>query len=265
MRVTPFFLAIAVGAATPSPSAQASETPSRISVRDLNCEFTVPGDYKVLAGSRDGTLELYDRHLSRRGRVTLTWTDGHEDPPGGTKIAQSERRGHLTISRREWPSASDSDAPRYFTTIEAFSRLLMIAPEDEDLAQSIIAECLASVDPAIVQAADRQHAGCATLLGRDRLQALMRQLRPQPVFADGKERGWRIYPEKKHSHVAKAGLRQGDLVTHVCGAHTRTLLAIDGPVCCSTPVGETIQVLVDRDGQVVEISLPMPPAASTGQ
>ena len=42
-------------------------------------------------------------------------------------------------------------------------------------------------------------------------------LRPQPVFAGGKMRGFRVYPGANRQAFARIGLRAGDLVTAING------------------------------------------------
>ena len=42
-------------------------------------------------------------------------------------------------------------------------------------------------------------------------------LRPQPVFAGGKMRGFRVYPGANRQAFARLGLRAGDLVTAING------------------------------------------------
>jgi general secretion pathway protein C len=42
-------------------------------------------------------------------------------------------------------------------------------------------------------------------------------MRPQPVFAGGKMRGFRVYPGSNRQAFARMGLRPGDLVTHING------------------------------------------------
>ncbi|MGH8209838.1 MAG: type II secretion system protein GspC [Steroidobacteraceae bacterium] len=42
-------------------------------------------------------------------------------------------------------------------------------------------------------------------------------MRPQPVFADGKQRGYRVYPGRNRQAFIRLGLRPGDLVTAVNG------------------------------------------------
>ena len=42
-------------------------------------------------------------------------------------------------------------------------------------------------------------------------------LRPQPVFAGGKMRGFRVYPGANRQAFARMGLRAGDLVTAING------------------------------------------------
>lgn len=47
--------------------------------------------------------------------------------------------------------------------------------------------------------------------------ALAQVLRPQPVFAGGKMRGFRVYPGTNRQAFARLGLRAGDLVTAING------------------------------------------------
>ena len=42
-------------------------------------------------------------------------------------------------------------------------------------------------------------------------------MRPQPVFAGGKMRGFRVYPGANRQAFARLGLRAGDLVTAING------------------------------------------------
>jgi len=42
-------------------------------------------------------------------------------------------------------------------------------------------------------------------------------MRPQPVFAQGKQRGYRVYPGRNRQAFTKLGLRPGDLVTSING------------------------------------------------
>lgn len=42
-------------------------------------------------------------------------------------------------------------------------------------------------------------------------------LRPQPVFAQGKQRGYRVYPGRNRQAFVRLGLRPGDLVTSING------------------------------------------------
>jgi general secretion pathway protein C len=42
-------------------------------------------------------------------------------------------------------------------------------------------------------------------------------MRPQPVFANGKQTGYRVYPGRNRAAFGRLGLRPGDLVTAVNG------------------------------------------------
>jgi general secretion pathway protein C len=46
---------------------------------------------------------------------------------------------------------------------------------------------------------------------------IMQVMRPQPVFAGGKMRGFRVYPGANRQAIARLGLRAGDLVTAING------------------------------------------------
>jgi general secretion pathway protein C len=42
-------------------------------------------------------------------------------------------------------------------------------------------------------------------------------MRPQPVFAQGKQKGYRVYPGRNRQAFARLGLRPGDLVMSING------------------------------------------------
>lgn len=73
-------------------------------------------------------------------------------------------------------------------------------------------------------------------------------LRPQPVFADGQQRGYRLYPGRERKKFAALGLRPGDLVTEINGT------ALNDPasgmeIFQSLGEATSVTVTVERDGQ----------------
>ncbi len=83
---------------------------------------------------------------------------------------------------------------------------------------------------------------------------LMDVIRPQPYFADGQQRGYRVYPGRDRKSFAALGLRPGDLVTAINGTpmtDPRTGMQI------FRDLGDTTQVTVtvERNGQAEQLTL----------
>jgi general secretion pathway protein C len=101
----------------------------------------------------------------------------------------------------------------------------------------------------------------SAMLG-DRLRELAGQnpgaiteiLRPQPVFANGQQRGYRVYPGRDRQQFTRLGLMPGDLVTAVNGA------PLDDPargmeVLQSMNSATDVTVTVERNGQPTQITI----------
>ena len=89
-------------------------------------------------------------------------------------------------------------------------------------------------------------------------------LRPQPVFADGKLHGYRVYPGRDARAFAALGLRNGDLVLAVNGT------ALDDPtrgndIFNSLSNSDQAHVTVMRNGQQQDITLNMAQIATQAE
>jgi general secretion pathway protein C len=89
-------------------------------------------------------------------------------------------------------------------------------------------------------------------------------LRPQPVFAEGKLRGYRVYPGRNARAFAALGLRNGDLVLSVNGT------ALDDPtrgndIFASLGSSDQAHVTVMRNGQQQDITLNMSQIATQAE
>ncbi|MEQ1582203.1 MAG: type II secretion system protein GspC, partial [Steroidobacteraceae bacterium] len=79
-------------------------------------------------------------------------------------------------------------------------------------------------------------------------------VRPQPVFANGVQRGYRVYPGRDRKQFANLGLQPGDLVTSVNGT------PLDDPsrgmeIFNSLNSAAQVSVTVERNGQSQQLSL----------
>jgi len=89
-------------------------------------------------------------------------------------------------------------------------------------------------------------------------------LRPQPVFADGKLHGYRVYPGRDVKAFAALGLRNGDLVLAINGT------ALDDPargneIFSSLGNSDQARVTVMRNGQQQDITLNMAQIANQAE
>jgi general secretion pathway protein C len=79
-------------------------------------------------------------------------------------------------------------------------------------------------------------------------------LRPQPVFANGVQRGYRVYPGRNRQQFAKLGLQPGDLVLSINGT------PLDDPqrgleVFNTLSASDRVSVTIERNGQSQELTL----------
>lgn len=86
--------------------------------------------------------------------------------------------------------------------------------------------------------------------------ALGELLRAQPVFSNGVQKGYRIYPGRDRQQFARLGLQPGDLVTAINGA------SLDDPnrsseVLNTLTSSTTAQINVERNGTIQQLTLDM--------
>jgi len=79
-------------------------------------------------------------------------------------------------------------------------------------------------------------------------------VRPQPVFANGVQRGYRVYPGRDRRQFSRLGLQPGDLVTSINGT------PLDDPsrgmeIFNSLNSASQVNVTVERNGQTQQLSL----------
>lgn len=88
-------------------------------------------------------------------------------------------------------------------------------------------------------------------------------VRPQPVFANGVQRGYRVYPGRDRRQFAQLGLQPGDLVTSINGT------PLDDPargmeIFNSLNSASSVNVTVERNGQTQQLTLNTAQLAAPG-
>jgi len=89
-------------------------------------------------------------------------------------------------------------------------------------------------------------------------------MRPQPVFANGQQRGYRVYPGRNRVSFQQLGLQPGDLVTAVNGT------PLDDPargmeIFRSIGSASQVKVTIERKGRQQELTLNMAQLADQAQ
>lgn len=84
--------------------------------------------------------------------------------------------------------------------------------------------------------------------------ALTEIIRPQPVFKDGQQQGYRVYPGRQRQQFTQLGLRPGDLITQING------MSLDDPargmeIFRSLADATSVTVTVDRNGETEMLTL----------
>jgi general secretion pathway protein C len=84
--------------------------------------------------------------------------------------------------------------------------------------------------------------------------AITEIIRPQPVFANGQQRGYRVYPGRNREQFSRLGLMPGDLVTAINGT------PLDDPargmeVLQSMNSATQVTVTVERNGQSTQVNI----------
>ena len=84
--------------------------------------------------------------------------------------------------------------------------------------------------------------------------AITEVIRPQPVFANGQQRGYRVYPGRNRQQFSQRGLMPGDLVTAINGT------PLDDPargmeILQSINSAAQVTVTVERNGQSTQVNI----------
>lgn len=79
-------------------------------------------------------------------------------------------------------------------------------------------------------------------------------VRPQPVFANGVQRGYRVYPGRNRQQFAKLGLQPGDLILSINGT------PLDDPrrgmeIFNTIGTSDSVQLTIERNGQSQEVTV----------
>jgi hypothetical protein len=101
-----------------------------------------------------------------------------------------------------------------------------------------------------VPALPHERAGCKTLLTLDDVvSSLGKEVRLQPVFSRQQWRGWRVYNVSSSNQLAPLGIREGQMMTHVCAVSANDAFIAKGDICCAADATKSFEITFrDPDG-----------------
>jgi general secretion pathway protein C len=113
---------------------------------------------------------------------------------------------------------------------------------------------LSAAQPAAAAAPDPMVGQRLQNLAAQNPGAITEVIRPQPVFANGQQRGYRVYPGRNRQQFSQLGLMPGDLVTAINGT------PLDDPargmeILQSINSAAQVTVTVERNGQSTQVSI----------
>ncbi len=84
--------------------------------------------------------------------------------------------------------------------------------------------------------------------------ALSQMLRVQPVFSNGSQKGYRVYPGRDRAQFARLGLQPGDLITSING------MLLNDPAASNDVLGllsssTSVTVGIERNGATMQLNL----------
>jgi hypothetical protein len=100
---------------------------------------------------------------------------------------------------------------------------------------------------------------CPASVGvREIAAALGTDIRIQPVFSPEGLKGWRLYGVGTQQQPQALGIREGSLMTHICGAIARDVEASGGKVTCksATPCQYEATFVLEGEERAVVIERP---------
>lgn len=111
-----------------------------------------------------------------------------------------------------------------------------------------------AINRAPAPAAGSQFADNLRRIAETNPSALAEVIRPQPVFASGVQRGYRVYPGRNRQQFAKLGLQPGDLVLSINGT------PLDDPqrgmeIFNTISSSDRVSITVERNGQTQDMTL----------
>lgn len=100
---------------------------------------------------------------------------------------------------------------------------------------------------------------CKSLLTvNDVHAAIGKGTRLQPVFAGGKQKGWRVYGVASSAQFASHGIAESSLMTHVCGIPASTVFETKGDICCPVDTSREFEVTFQIAGETKKYLIARP-------
>ena len=238
----------------------AAQDGATVRVLALDCALDVPAASQIHI-DLNSRVRIKSRDPYDTASIEIAALDQSIPSREHNTLQSTTTNGPLTIQRYEFtPGGIHNSKPLFITLVRGQSQQIQFVGVPETDIDRYVKKCVSSMDPAILAASARQSRGCkSTITFKQTLAAIGKDVRTQLVFSDGRVLGYHLFGPDPLHHSSNHGIRDGGVLTRVCGVPAAEVLAAPNSICCETDVSKSIEitfrdlgkpeqkVLIDRD------------------
>jgi hypothetical protein len=231
--------------------ALAAET---VRVNALDCVLQIPADFEFHVAP-DSSLTMADPRGFNAESIRISGLDPSIPSSKVAKLRQRRVTGPLTVDRYDYDvTIRDASRLKSFSIVRGRKQQIQFDHMADTKVDAYVAQCMDTMDPALIAGAARRESGCKATLTMDEVSAAFgAKVGVQPVFSGGGLKGWRLYNVRESSQLLASGIREGEMMSAICGVPGREVFADEGNACCGVDVADEFEVTFQRAGKEMKV------------